>query len=202
MKNLYKNLNFKSRLLGFIALLTFVGMAIFLPKAYSQTPYKIVATSHIKVSGTSNLHDWVMKAESFTCEGKFEVKGGVLKDITSLSFSLPVTNLKSNESLLDKRAYKALKSAEFSKIIFKLTSATVNSSQKTIAISGNLSIAGVTNQINLQSTYVVNADDSITCKGSKTIKMSDYKIKAPSFMLGTLKTGDAVTIEILLKLKK
>ena len=201
MKNLNKNLNCKSRLLVCLALVMLVGMASFLPKSYSQTPYKIVTTSHIKVLGTSNLHDWDMNAESFTCEGNFIVKGGVLKDISSLSFALPVTNLKSKESLMDKRAYKALKSQEFSKITFKLTNAKVNSAQKTIAISGNLSIAGVTNLINLQSTYSVNADESITCKCSKTFKMSDYKIKAPSFMLGALRTGDPVTIEILLKLK-
>ena len=202
MKSLNKKLKSKGQFFGFITLLTLFSMVFFLPQAYSQTSYKIVTTSHIKVLGTSNMHDWDMNAESFTCEGNFIVKGGVLKDVTSLSFTLPVTNLKSKESLMDKRAYKALKSQEFSKITFKLTAATVNSSQKTIAISGNLSIAGVTNLINLQSSYVVNADESITCKGSKNIKMSDFKIKAPSFMLGALKTGDAVTIEILLKLKK
>ena len=202
MENLIKNKNSKSHFLGFSTLLTLLGTVFFLQIARSQTSYKLVTTSYIKVSGTSNLHDWDMKAESLTCEGNFIVKGGVLKDISSLSFALPVTNLKSKESLLDKRAYKSLKSQEFSKIVFKLTNAKVNSAQKTIAISGNLSIAGVTNLINLQSTYSVNADESITCKSSKTFKMSDYKIKAPSFMLGALRTGDPVTIEILLKLKK
>ncbi len=202
MKILNKQFKFKGQFLSFITVLTLFSVAFFSPKAYSQTSYKIVTTSQIKVLGTSNLHDWEMKAESFTCEGNFTVKGGVLKDISSLSFTLPVTNLKSKESLMDKRAYKALKSQEFSKITFKLTDAAVNTSQKTIAISGNLSIAGVTNLINLQSSYVVNADESITCKGSKNIKMSDFKIKAPSFMLGALKTGDALTIEVLLKLKK
>jgi hypothetical protein len=202
MKNLNKNIYSKSRLLGFITLITLVTFGLFSQKVYSQTPYKIVTTSHIKVLGTSNLHDWDMNAESFTCEGNFIVKGGVLKDISSLSFVLPVVNLKSKESLMDKRAYKALKSDEFSKITFKLTEATVNNAQKTIAVTGNLNIAGVTHLIKLQSTYMVNADESITCKGSKAIKMSDYNIKAPSFMLGALKTGDPITIEILLKLKK
>jgi len=32
--------------------------------------------------------------------------------------------------------------------------------------------------------------------------MSSHDVKAPSFMMGALKTGDDVTIDILLQLKK
>lgn len=171
-------------------------------KAQSQTPYESIPGSQIKVSGTSNLHDWDMLATKFTCEGSFLIKGGQLQDIHSLSFILPVNNLKSKESLMDTRTYKALKAEEHDKITFKLTEAIVSSQQKTIKATGNLTISGVTNQVIIQTNYVVNPDESITCKGSKLIKMSDYKIKAPSFMLGALKTGNEVTIDLLLILKK
>ncbi|WP_394336243.1 hypothetical protein [Adhaeribacter arboris] len=61
---------------------------------------------------------------------------------------------------------------------------------------------GVSNQVNLRTSYVLNQDESISCEGSQKIKMSDYKIKAPTYMMGALKTGDDVTINILLKLQK
>jgi polyisoprenoid-binding protein YceI len=184
--------------------LTVIGMIIlasFTEKTLDQSPYKLVPSSQIKVLGTSNLHDWTMLSTSFNCEGSFIVKNNQLQDLSALSFVLPVKSLKSKEDLMDTRAYKALKAAAYSKITFKLTQATVLSQQKIIKATGNLTIAGVTNQVMLQTNYVLNADESITCKGSKTIKMGDYGIKAPSFMMGALKTGDEVTIDIQLKFK-
>lgn len=102
---------------------------------------------------------------------------------------------------MDTRAYKALKAAEFSKITFKLKDASVLPQQK-ISATGSLTIGGVTNEVVIVTSYIINSDQSITCKGSKAIKMSDHKIKAPSIMMGALKTGNDVTIELVLKLKK
>lgn len=169
--------------------------------ANAQT-YKVAAGSNIKVSGTSNLHDWEMNAKTFTADANIVVKGDALQDITSLNFTLPVKNLKSKESLMDSRAYKTLNEEKFDKITFKLTEATVVPGQKVVKVTGNLTISGVTNVVTIQSAYVVNADESITFKGTRKMKMSDFKIKAPSFMMGALKTGDALTIDIQLKLSK
>ena len=171
-------------------------------KATAQSPYKVITTSQIKVSGTSNLHDWDMTARNFNCEGDFTVTDGVLKDLSSMTFTLPVTSLKSKEKLMDTRAYKALNEEKFKTITFKLTDATVVPQQKVIKATGNLTISGVTKPVTIQSTYVVGDDGSITFKGSKGIKMSSHGMKAPSFMMGSLKTGDYVKIDILLKLKK
>jgi polyisoprenoid-binding protein YceI len=186
----------------FLTITALVLLASFTVNMQGQSPYSIVPSSQVKVSGTSNLHDWTMLATSFTCEGNFIVKNNQLQDLSALSFALPVKNLKSKDNLMDTRAYKTLKENTYSKITFKLIRATVVPQQKIIKATGNLTIAGVTNQIALQTAYTINADESITCKGSKELKMSDYGIKAPSFMMGALKTGNDLAIDILLKLKK
>lgn len=178
-----------------------LGMLFFAAETQAQTSYKTMPGSQIKVFGTSNLHDWDMTASTFSCEGVFIVRDGELLDVKSLWFSLPVTNLKSKEDLMDTRAHKALKAAEFSKISFKLRDAVLMPQRKLKAM-GSLTIGGVTNEVIIMSSYVINADETITCKGTKAIKMSDHKIKAPSFMMGALKTGNEVSIEFSLKLKK
>lgn len=170
-------------------------------KAQPQTSFKMSPGSKITVTGTSNIHAWTMTASSFNSDGILTLEGQQLRDLQSLSFSLPVTNLKSKEDLMDTRAYKALKGDQFSRITFKLTEATVIPSQKLIKATGNLTIAGKTNLVTIPSNYTL-AGDEITFKGSRSLKMNDYGIKAPSFMLGALKTGNDVTIDILLKLKK
>ena len=185
---------------AFLALMVTFSISAYAPAAGDPT-YKVITSSSIKVLGTSNMHDWDMAADNFSCEGNFNVKNGVLEDVSSLSFSLPVTNLKGKESLLNSRAYKALNSEKHKTITFKLTSATVVPGQKVINANGNLTISGVTRPVTLKTNYVVNADQSITCKGSETLKMSTYGVKAPSFMMGALKTGDQVTIDFVLKLK-
>lgn len=185
-----------------LSLIALLSISVITQKVFAQAPYKAIAGSQIKVLGTSNLHDWDMTSAYFNCEGNLTLTDGVLKDINSLSFVLPVKNLKAKEDLMNTRAYKALKESDFDKISFKLTEANVVSQQKIIKATGNLTIGGVTNKITLQTTYTVNADESITCKGTKLIKMTDYKINPPSFMMGALKTGNEVTIDLQLKLKK
>jgi polyisoprenoid-binding protein YceI len=183
-----------------MVLLIVLSINAFTQSATAQTPYKVSSGSEISVNGTSNLHDWSMVASAFTCEGSFIIKSGQVQDISSLSFSLPVNNLKSKEKVMDNRAYKALKADEFSKITFKLTQASV--SQKTVKAIGNLTIAGVTKEITIQVLADLTNDGVLTLKGSKLIKMSDYNMKAPVFMMGALKTGNEVTINISLKLNK
>ena len=168
----------------------------------AQTSFKLIEGSQIKVSGTSNIHDWSMLSKNLSSDANFIVKNEILQEISSLNFSLPVASLKSKDDLMDTRAHKTLKAAQFNKISFKLTEATVVPQKKIVNVVGNLTFAGVTNKIVLQTTYILNADETITYKGTKVIKMSDFKIKAPSFMLGALKTGNEVSIDLFLKFKK
>ncbi len=171
-------------------------------KVQAQTSFKILPGSYIKVNGTSNLHNWSMLASNFNCEGIFILNGDQLQEITALNFSLLVENLKGKDDLMNTRAYKALKAEQFNKITFKLTNATIIPHHKIIKVTGKITIAGVTNQILLQSSYTVNDNNTLTCKGSESfkMKMSDFKIKAPSFMMGALKTGDEIAIEFVFKL--
>lgn len=188
----------KNYLRGILALIFVTSLTAF--TIYEASPFKNVTGSQIKVNGTSNIHDWVMDASSFTCEGSFVLKGGKLEDLSSLSFSLPVANLKGKENLLNTRAHKALKADQFNKITFKSTDATILPQQKTIKVNGNLTIAGTTRAVTLQANYTVNGNE-ITCKGTEEIKMSNFNIKAPSFMMGALKVADKVTVDFTLKLK-
>lgn len=166
----------------------------------NQTPFKNVRGSLIKVKGTSNIHDWTMSATSFSSEGTYVLNGSQLQEVTALNFTLPVTNLKGKEDLLNTRAHKALKAEQFNKITFKLTSATVVPQQKIIKAMGNLTIRGVTKSVDLQAAYTVEGNE-VTFKGTEVLKMSEYNIKPPVFMMGALKVADQVTINFILKVK-
>lgn len=176
----------------------------------AQSNYKITESKDIamKLSGTSTLHDWVMNAQTFTGEAQFvfeKSNTSQLKVIKSLSFNLIVTDLKSGEKGLDKNAYKALKTDRFKDIQYKLTDAVIvleKPGRYLIKTEGMLTIAGITKEVKMDVYAVVNDDGSVTCKGSNKLLMTDYKVKPPKFMLGAMKTGDAITLNYTLVYKK
>jgi polyisoprenoid-binding protein YceI len=161
----------------------------------------------IKVSGTSNLHNWSMEAKDASCSAKFSFAAGNTQpqSLTTLELVIPVQNLKSGESLMDSRAYKAMKADKFGTITYKSVSAVIVPGQKNqfqLKTTGTLTIAGASQPAVLTAACQVNADGSIACNGSQQLKMTDYQIKPPSFMLGALKTGDLLNINFSLTLKK
>jgi polyisoprenoid-binding protein YceI len=163
-----------------------------------------VRSSDIKVLGTSNLHDWKMKAQSTSLSAKFDLKPGTnqLTELSALSFTMPVKGLKSDESLMDSRAYSTLKADKYEKIAFNMSSAVVTpgaNNQYVVKATGNLTISGVTKPVTLVANGVVNPDKTITITGAQKIKMSEFGVKPPTFMLGALKVGDVVTVEYNLK---
>src|SRR5699024_11709610 len=62
----------------------------------------------INVDGTSNIHDWDLKAEKFTVKAIIEDSAD-LPAIKSLNLDLEAESLKSGKSGVDKNTYKALK---------------------------------------------------------------------------------------------
>jgi polyisoprenoid-binding protein YceI len=112
--------------------------------------------------------------------------------LSSLIVSLPAESLKSEKTAMDKNAYKALKTDAHKQIAFQLVSSKLDG--KTIHCSGKLKVAGTTKQIDVEVTYSVLPGGALKCKGSKKIVMTDYGVEPPSFMFGTVTTGDEITV--------
>ena len=153
----------------------------------------------LTINGTSTLHDWEMKSE----KGRVEVILGVgvnarLVSLAGLKFSIASESLKSDKSSMDKNAYKALKTDSEKSIVFILTNATINQVNETsyhVKAVGNLTIAGTTRETNLTADVKYNSSDkSYTISGAKKINMTEFNVKPPSFMMGTVKTGKDITI--------
>ena len=93
---------------------------------------------------------------------------------------------------------------QFPKILYKLNSAVITTVQKNkylIKTTGDLTIAGTTQTITMNVTAVVNADNTLSCTGTEKLKLTDFKINPPSFMLGAMKVKDDLTIQFNLMYK-
>jgi hypothetical protein len=158
------------------------------------------------VSGTSTLHDWDMKSLKANCTATFTQNStGHITELTALSFSTPSNALKSDHTSMDNNAYKALKSDKNPAITYTMTSAVVtpgDAGALSIKCAGKLTIAGTTRDQEIVTVVKPNADNSLTVSGSRTISMKDFNMQPPTFMLGTIKTGNDVTLKFTLILRK
>lgn len=166
--------------------------------ASAQTNYHSQVFDII-LSGTSNVHDWEMKAVKGNSEVSFVVNDkGIITSLSKLSFTLPTKNLKSDHTGMDKNTYKALKESSNHNISFVGTSAkvtTMGGNNYQFNCEGKMSIAGTTKQTDLIASGKYDpASKSFTITGVKKMRMTDYNVTPPKALLGTIKTGNDISI--------
>lgn len=161
--------------------------------------YSLSGSPVITIAGTSTMHDWTMTSNEATCQATFETDAnGSPTKIISLTLNIPAESLKSGKGAMDKNAYNALKTDKNKLINFQISAAQIIG--KTVTSNGNLTIAGTSKPTDVSATFETLGDKSVQFKGSKKMKMTDYKVEPPTFMFGSIKTGDEITIRFELKL--
>jgi polyisoprenoid-binding protein YceI len=98
---------------------------------------------------------------------------------------------------------KALKLQDFPTISYELKSYTVKGQGEAAAVTakGELTIAGTTRPIEMEVTATPTPAGGLQVKGEQQIRMTEYGVKPPTLMLGTLKVGDVVTVHYDVVLK-
>ena len=169
-----------------------------------QTKYAI-SSSKIEVEGTSTLHNWTMTSDKSKCNASFNFNGNNIVSLTFLEFTVPVESLKSENTRLDKNAYKALRASSYPEISFIISKSKISKSADdfSITLNGKLTISGVTKDVIVMALAKFNSNDkTISTTGSFKIKMSDYKVKPPSIMFGTINVGDEVVVKFNINQKR
>lgn len=156
-------------------------------------------SSTVKVLGDSTLHKWDAKAGalSITAElagGKTgslleQVKAGAL---SKLELVIGVDSLASNEGKsMDKNMHKAMDSDKFGSITFSLTGYTVTGDE--VVAKGALTIHGTTKDVELKGKLAAKGE-GIQVTGSFDSLMSDWGVKPPVMMMGTVRVADKIAI--------
>lgn len=161
--------------------------------ATAQKNYTLDSKSTFSVSGTSTLHDWEMKSASGTGTANMTITNSKLTDIESLSITLLAESIKSEKKSMDKVAYETLKTDKNKNIKYVLKSAEkVN--ETTWELTGTYTIAGVSKVLKTTVKTTVTAT-GINLQGSNKITFTDFGMKSPTAMLGTIKTGQDLTLK-------
>lgn len=164
---------------------------------FAQTVYTIHDKATVKIEGTSTMHDWEMNTRKVSGKAEFIFDGTDVKGIRSLHITIPSESLQSGKGAMDKNAYKALKTDDHKEIRFTLTEVTRverSGSRFILTCLGKLTIAGTTKEVQLTATCLPGDGGTIQCIGEKAIRMTEYGVEPPSFMFGSVKTGDELQI--------
>jgi polyisoprenoid-binding protein YceI len=172
------------------AIITFFGITSI---ATAQKSYTLDSKSTFSVAGTSTLHDWEMKSASGTGTANLTIANSKLSEIESLSVTLLAESVKSEKKSMDKVAYETLKTDKNKNIKYVLKSAEkVN--ETTWELTGTYTIAGVS-KVYKTTVKTTVTKDGLNLQGTNKITFTDFGMKSPTAMLGTIKTGQDLTIK-------
>lgn len=175
-------------------LIIFSAAVLMVLTASANQPYTAVKGSKITVAGTSTMHDWTMTSEDVKVQASLNNSGSGGYVVEVLRFSVPVNTLKSGKSGMDDNAYKALKEKKFPTITFELGN-TGAGGASAVEATGQLTIAGVTKTIAINGKVERLSNGDVKITGTYKLSMNDYQVEPPSFMFGTVNTGEEVTID-------
>lgn len=150
--------------------------------------------SKVWVMGTSSVRDF--RCTSTALQSKIEAPSAPAtlplgELVKSAVVEVPVAQLDCGNGTMNGHMRKALKSEEFPNLKYELTSYTIAGDE--ITLKGMLTIAGQTQPVEMKGN-VAEEGSIVRASATQQIKMTEWGVKPPSLMFGTMKVHDPVTI--------
>jgi hypothetical protein len=182
-------------ILGGMLSVSWMGIQRFQNRAHQMT-----------ISGTSNLHDWSTAVTNLEIQAELELVNGYVSSVGMVQLSAPVRGIKSDKGgVMDSKTREALQGDKHPVIRYQLKQVKIDEQPNKISklkTEGSLTIAGATRQIKMDVFARQLPNNEVEIWGSHTLNMSTYQIKAPTALMGTVRTGDEITIAFSVILNK
>ena len=177
-----------------------------------QSELKLSAqgASKLWVEGKSTVRDWKCDATKIeaTVTGTGVASKASAKDVGAAAkralLTIPVAQLDCHNGTMNEHMRKALKANDNKTIQYRIATWELtprSDDSASVKTSGTLVMAGAAKPISVELTAKRAAAGTWQLKGSKTLLMTEWGIKPPSLMLGTMKVRDPVTIRFELVLE-
>jgi polyisoprenoid-binding protein YceI len=174
----------------------------------ADAPLSLAPQSRLWVDGTSTVRSFQCKATALEAEVSAapNAVAGVLageKAVKSVEFRVPAAKLDCGNGTMNEHMLKALKAKEHAAIVFRVASYEVAKGAEGVTgtLTGTLTLGGVQKTITVEATGRDAAGGALRVAGAYPLRMSDYGLKAPTLMFGTMKVGDVVKVGFDLVLK-
>lgn len=189
----------------------FIGlpeMTAFAQAVVISGPYHVQKGSRIWIEGSTSINEFTCISDEIDGYGHLN-SDSVHTEMTSLpvrnsrpkvSVSLPDNSLDCGKAQMNHDMYNALKAEKYPSIHYHLDHAQVLTIADSttgwfkVETTGQLTIAGKTNVINMIVDGRLLPDGRFHVKGSKELKMSEFNIDPPSPFWGLIKTHDKISV--------
>ncbi len=183
-----------SRFLPSIALLSVLSLAGWIA---ADEPLTFVRGGTITVEGTSNVHGWDCTTTQFTGNADGALAATGITGLSALSVSIPVAQIDCDNGTMNTKLREALRASAAPNIRFVLGNAAVStprSNRFNVNAGGQLTIAGQTRPVTFTAQGQALANNRYRFTGSVPVTMSQFGVRPPTAMMGTMRTGDRVTV--------
>lgn len=161
--------------------------------------YVLSADYSVTIAGTSNLRDWkeMVNQVSGAMEAEINTDGSI--SLSSIRISMDVLSIKSDMGrVMDGKTYEALKANTYPEIVFTLNTPLklipVVDCGTAVAVRGNLVLAGVCKPVTMQVKTFAIGRGALEFEGYEHLKMTDFGVKPPSALFGTMRASPDITI--------
>jgi len=169
--------------------------------------------SKVALAGSSNVHDWECTSGTLNAQISLDASyetvplTEVAKPISRVSVDIPVKTLKCGHGKMDDNMYKALKADQNPDIKYVLESYEIDKTKTTAdsfaaLTTGELTVAGQTRKVEIPVTAVRGSGGAMKGEGTLNLRMTDFGIKPPVALLGTLRTKDEIKVSFTVLLDK
>ena len=165
----------------------------------AKDTYILTSDYAVTINGTSSLRNWQEKVGLVTGDMTAVVNDDGSVQLNAIRISMNVLSITSDMGrVMEKKTYEALKASAYPEILFTFNTpmrlTQVRDCQTTIPVRGVLALAGISKpMIMLVKTFEIS-QGVLQFEGSQTIKMTDYGVRPPTALFGTMRSGPDITI--------
>ena len=165
--------------------------------------------SELSFEGTSTLHAFHCKTTKLQAMVKVDATysearlSELRRPLKTFEVVIPVSSLTCGSKGLENNMRKTLKADLYPDIRYELSTYQIPSTSLTdngftLQTIGKVTVAGKQNTIEMPIKAERLSDGNARATATQSLQMTDFGIKPPVFMLGTLKTGNKITVSFKL----
>jgi len=190
-----------------------LALVLLLPALAAATrrdaPLDLQPESRLWVAGTSTVRSFQCQAGAFDAKvesGGTDAVAAVLdgqKAVSRVEVTVPAEKLDCRNGTMNEHLRKAIKAKEFPTVIFRASSYDLSRASESVVVTlnGSLTLGGVEKPITVKAIAKAGDNGTLIVSGTREVRMTEFGLKPPTLMLGTMKVDEKITVgfDVVLK---
>lgn len=179
------------------------------PIAFAQPATDVVGpNAELAVDGKSTVRDFTCKATKMKVDlARDEAPTPTATErlqavLTGATLNVASTELDCGDKTMNEHMLDALQAKQHPGIVFKVKTVQVRGETEPVKLEGELTLAGKTLPVQVLVNVTPGANGALRLEGRHLLRMTDWGVKPPSLMFGTMKVRDSVVIRFKLSIEK